>query len=294
MKRRQRRPPAGARLRGAVALLRPRQWIKNSFVLAPLVFAGEFRDPAAIRQALSAAALFCVGSSAAYIVNDILDRESDRRHPVKSRSRPLASGALGVPTAVALLAALYGTLLAAAFQVPRVALVIAAYLALNLAYSFALKHQPVVDIFSIASGFVLRVYAGAVALGVTLSGWMFVTTLSLALYLAAIKRRQELLLTSGRGRSVLARYSLDLVDRYAAMSATAALLFYALYVISTRPAMVATIPIVLFGMFRYWYIVDRHGQGESPTDAVLADWPLQVTLLAWLATTIWALSPGQP
>jgi 4-hydroxybenzoate polyprenyltransferase len=277
-----------------VALLRPRQWIKNSFVLAPLVFAGEFRDPAAIRQALSAAALFCVGSSAAYIVNDILDRESDRRHPVKSRSRPLASGALGVPTAVALLAALYGTLLAAAFQVPRVALVIAAYLALNLAYSFALKHQPVVDIFSIASGFVLRVYAGAVALGVTLSGWMFVTTLSLALYLAAIKRRQELLLTSGRGRSVLARYSLDLVDRYAAMSATAALLFYALYVISTRPAMVATIPIVLFGMFRYWYIVDRHGQGESPTDAVLADWPLQVTLLAWLATTIWALSPGQP
>lgn len=170
--------------------------------------------------------------------------------------------------------------------------VIAAYLLLNLAYTFVLKHQPVVDIFTIAIGFVLRVYAGAMALAVPVSSWMFVTTLCLALYLAAVKRRQELSQSGSEGRQVLEKYSLGLIDRYAEMAATGALVFYSMFVMSSRPELVATVPLVLFGLFRYWYVVEQGG-GESPTDALLADWQLLVCVLLWVAVCAWALWPVQ-
>ena len=175
-----------ARLRGLIKLMRPKQWVKNGFVLAPLVFSGEFLDLDAIGHALWAMLLFCVASSATYVINDMHDIERDRRHPKKSQSRPLAAGVVPVSAALFLLAGLYAVLLGAWFVVPKVLGVIAAYLVLNLAYTFVLKHQPVVDIFTIAIGFVLRVYAGAVALSVPVSSWMFITTLCLALYLAAV------------------------------------------------------------------------------------------------------------
>ena len=169
---------------------------------------------------------------------------------------------------------------------------IAAYLLLNQAYTFVLKHQPVVDIFTIAIGFVLRVYAGAMALAVPMSSWMFVTTLCLALYLAAVKRRQELSQSGSEGRQVLEKYSLGLIDRYAEMAATGALVFYSMFVMSSRPELVATVPLVLFGLFRYWYVVEQGG-GESPTDALLADWQLLVCVLLWVAVCAWALWPVQ-
>lgn len=206
-------------------LVRPRQWIKNAFVLAPLLFSGAFLNAGAVRQALMAVLLFCVASSATYIVNDIRDIEHDRRHPAKARSRPLAAGLISVSAALILLAVLYAVLLVGWFLMPGVVSVIFGYLALNLAYTFVLKHQPVLDIFAIAIGFVLRVYAGAVALQVPVSSWMFITTLCLALYLAAVKRRQELSQRGVEGRRVLQRYSVALVDRYAEMAATGALLF---------------------------------------------------------------------
>ena len=156
-------------------------------------------------------------------------------------------------------------------------------------YSFYLKHQPVLDIFTIAIGFVLRVYAGAVALEVPLSTWMFITTLSLALYLAAIKRRQELATSGEKARSVLRFYNAELIDKYAEMSATSALLFYSLYVISDQPDMVFTIPFVLFGLFRYWYIVELNEQGESPTDALFTDSQIQITILGWIAACAYAV-----
>lgn len=280
-------------LRGLVGLMRPKQWIKNGFVLAPLVFTGEFLEPAWIGAALLAMFLFCIASSATYIVNDMHDIERDRRHPKKSKTRPLASGAVTVPMALTLLAALYGALFWGWMAAPKVVMVIVAYLALNLAYTFFLKHMPVVDIFTIAIGFVLRVYAGAVALSVPLSGWMAVTTLCLALYLAAVKRRQELAQNGVEGRAVLERYSVALVDRYAHMSATGALVFYSLYVMNARPQMVVTIPLVLFGLFRYWYVVDKLDGGESPTDALLADWQLLATVLGWIGACAWTLWPAK-
>lgn len=276
---------------GLIKLMRPKQWIKNGFVLAPLVFAGSFLNADAISHSLFAVLLFCAASSASYIVNDIHDIEQDRRHPKKSQTRPLAVGIISVPTALVLLGVLYVVLVWGWFVAPKVVFIIAAYLVLNLAYTFVLKHQPVVDIFTIAIGFVLRVYAGAVALDVPVSSWMFITTLCLALYLAAVKRRQELSQSGPEGRKVLEKYSVSLVDRYAEMSATGALLFYSMFVMSAKPELVITIPLVLFGLFRYWFVVEALDGGESPTDALLADWQLLLTVVMWVAVCAWALWP---
>jgi 4-hydroxybenzoate polyprenyltransferase len=268
--------------------MRPRQWVKNAFVLAPLLFSGEFHDPDSIVAALIAAGLFCIASSATYIVNDLHDIEHDRRHPRKSLTRPLASGLVTPQAALVLLAVLYGALIAAWFHFPQVVYVILGYLLLNLAYTFVLKHQPVLDIFTIALGFVLRVYAGAMALSVPVSGWMFVTTLCLALYLASIKRRQELSSNGSESREVLRHYSITLVDRYAEMSAIGALLFYSLFVITGRPELIISIPLVLYGLFRYWFVVEQGG-GESPTDALLTDWQLMLVALLWAGACAWSL-----
>lgn len=273
--------------------MRPKQWVKNGFVLAPLVFSQTFLDGEALRSALLAALLFCVASSATYVINDMHDIEHDRRHPKKSQTRPLAAGVVSVPAALILLAGLCAVLVSGWFIAPKVMLVIVAYLVLNLAYTFVLKYQPVVDIFTIAIGFVLRVYAGAIAVDVSLSSWMFVTTLCLALYLAAVKRRQELSQNGTEGRKVLEKYSVSLVDRYAGMSATGTLLFYSMYVMSDKPELIITVPLVLFGIFRYWFVVEVFDGGESPTDALLADWQLMLTVALWVAACGWALWPAQ-
>lgn len=235
--------------------------------------------------------MFCLASSATYIINDIQDVERDRKHRTKSLTRPIASGAVSVRMAGLLLAALYAVLIAAAFWMPAVIAVIAAYALLNVAYTFYLKHQPVLDIFTIAIGFVLRVFAGTLALELPMSSWMFITTLCLALYLAAVKRRQELSQSGSEGRQVLEKYTVALVDRYAEMSATGALLFYSMFVMSTRPELVVTVPLVLFGMFRYWYVVEALDGGESPTDALLSDVPLLLTVLSWVGVCVWAVWP---
>lgn len=278
---------------GLIKLMRPKQWVKNGFVFAPLMFTGSFLDADAINHALFAVLLFCIASSATYIINDIRDIERDRRHPSKSKTRPLAAGIVSVPAALILLAALYTVLIWGWFVAPKVVMVIAVYLVLNVAYTFVLKQQPVVDIFTIAIGFVLRVYAGAMALEVPVSSWMFITTLCLALYLAAVKRRQELSQSGTEGRTVLQKYTISLVDRYAEMSATGALLFYSMFVMSAKPGLVITVPLVLFGLFRYWFVVEALDGGESPTDALLADWQLLLTVVLWVAACGWVLWPTQ-
>ena len=273
--------------------MRPRQWVKNVFVLAPLLFSGEFLNSDAIGRALFAVLMFCLASSATYIVNDMYDIEHDRRHPKKSKSRPLAAGYVSMRIALTLLSILYGALIWGWFISPEVMLIISVYLVLNLAYTFALKHQPVIDIFTIAIGFVLRVFAGGMAISINISSWMSVTTLCLALYLAALKRRQELSQSGNQGRKVLNKYSIPLVDRYAEMSAIGALMFYSMFVMSSKPQLVITIPLVLFGLFRYWYVVDALDLGESPTDTLLADWQLLLTAVLWVAVCSWALWPVQ-
>lgn len=276
--------PPSAVARGLLVLLRPKQWVKNFFVLAPLLFSAKFADPEALRAALLAAVLFCLASSATYIINDIHDVDRDRLHARKSKSRPIASGLVTVRQALVLLTLLYVLVGLGAVAAPAVVAAIAGYALLNVCYTLFLKHQPVIDIFTIASGFVLRVYAGALALHVPLSSWMAITTLCLALYLAAIKRRQELLASGDVSRAVLGKYTLPLLERYAEMSATGALLFYSLFVLTARPSMAITIPLVLFGLFRYWYVIETTADGESPTDVLLSDVPLLATMVLWVAT----------
>ncbi len=278
--------------RALIRLMRPKQWTKNIFIFGPLIFSGAFTDILAIKQALIVFVLFCSASSATYILNDYKDIESDRKHPEKSKKRPLASGEVKPREAFFLMGCLYSVLAVGGTLFPNVGLVILAYLVLNVAYCYYLKHQPILDIFSIAIGFVLRVMAGSVALDVPLSSWMFITTLSLALYLAAIKRRQELLNVKDKTRDVLQYYSVDLVDKYAQISAICALLFYSLFVISSKEDMVISIPFVIFGIFRYWFVVEKYGDGESPTNALLADKQLIFVIVAWISVSLYTLWPS--
>lgn len=262
-------------------LLRPKHWIKNLFVLAPLIFSGLFTRRASIQLAVFGTLLFCVAASFVYVFNDLADLRSDSLHPIKRLSRPLASGAVSVTAGRVMLVALGALMMAGSLvSLPLVAVLIV-YIALNVFYSVWLKRIPVVDIFCVAAGFVLRVYAGAVVIDVPLSSWMLITTLSIALYLAAIKRREELAVQGDAARAVLGEYTLPLLDRFALMSSVCAMVFYSLFVVTTRPVLAGTIPLVLFGIFRYWFLVDRHGRGESPTDALWSDGQLAVTVVMW-------------
>lgn len=279
-------------MQGLIKLVRPKQWVKNSFVFAPLIFAGEFLHPDSVYSTLLAAFLFCIAASAVYIVNDLKDIEKDRIHPEKSKKRPLASGQVSPQSAIILLILLYIVLISFWAVVPNVIYVIFIYLALNWAYTFKLKHEPVIEIFIVAFGFVLRVYAGAMALTVPVSHWMFITTLSISLYLASIKRRQELLQSGSQSRGVLAYYSVTLIDRFAEMSAVTAVVFYSLYVMEVQPKLVVTVPLVIFGLFRYWYIVETLKGGESPTDVIIQDKQILLTVLLWVGCCIWVLLPS--
>jgi decaprenyl-phosphate phosphoribosyltransferase len=266
---------------GLLRLIRPKHWVKNLFVLAPLIFSGLFTRPTEALLAIFGTLLFCIAASIVYIINDLSDVRRDVLHPVKRITRPIASGAVSVTEARVVLVVLSALLLVGTIvSIPLVAVLIG-YILLNLLYSVWLKSIPVVDIFCVAAGFMLRVYAGARVIDVPLSSWMMVTTLSIALYLAAIKRRDELDAQGDGARAVLGQYSIALLDRFALMSSVCSMVFYSLFVVTTRPVLAFTIPLVLFGIFRYWFLVDRDERGESPTDALWSDRILAVTVVLW-------------
>ena len=275
-----------SKLFSILTLIRVKQWVKNAFIFAPLVFANHFLVISSVEKSIYAFLFFCIASSIVYVINDMHDIENDKRHPTKSKKRPLASGALTLKDAQVILLFLIPTALISAYILPQVALVILAYLILNLAYSKWLKHKPVLDIFSIATGFVLRVFAGAVAISVPISNWMFITTLCLALFLSSMKRRSELLQIGSDSRKVLDQYSPELISKYAEMSASGTLVFYSLYIVSEQPQLIMSIPMVLFGIYRYWYIASIADKGESPSDIVLEDRQLQCAIFLWLALVI--------
>lgn len=280
-----------SKLRGVFQLLRPTHWIKNMILFMPMVFSGLFLNVEAQRRSLIAFVFFSFAASLVYAINDIVDAERDRLHPVKRLKRPIASGAISKQDALAVGFVLLLASLSSFFFSPNFFLVLLAYIALNLAYSFYLKHQPVLDVFSVSAGFVLRVYAGAIAIDVKLSSWMLITTLSLALYLASIKRFQEMQLQGSEGRQVLKKYSAKIVERYADVAAVSTILFYSLYCFSEHPNLIVTIPLVLFGIFRYWYLVDAESQGESPVDVLYTDLPMILVVLLWSAIVVYEFFP---
>jgi len=280
---------------GAIARsIRPVQWLKNILVFAPLVFAHQALEQHALLRSLAVFSLFCLASGAVYLVNDLLDRDSDREHPVKCR-RPIASGELS-PAAALAAAALFGAgaLAAAALLDRRVAFVLGMYLLVNLLYSRVLKHLVILDVMTIAAGFVLRVVAGGIAVGVALSSWLLLCTALLALFLGFGKRRHELVLleiNASSHRPILAQYSPYFLDQLIAVVTTSTLVTYALYTMDPlvqrklgTTFLPLTIPFVLYGIFRYLYLVHQKREGGDPSQIVFSDRPLLVNVLLWAAT----------
>ncbi|HET7856432.1 MAG TPA: UbiA prenyltransferase family protein [Gaiellaceae bacterium] len=277
-------PERRSPLRAAFVALRPRQWSKNLLLFAGIVFAAKVGDWVRWAEAATAFATFCAGSSAAYLVNDLRDAPHDRLHPLK-RLRPVARGELSPRTALLLAAGLVAlaVVLVAPLGLTSLAF-LAGFLALQGAYSFGLKHVVLIDVLAIATLFVLRSAAGAEAVDVRISPWLLVCTALLALFLALAKRRSELVLT-GAARPVLDGYSLPFVDQLITITVACTIAAYSVYTITAHsPALAATIPFVVFGLFRYLLLVQRDDLGEEPENVLLTDRPLIVAVSLWAAT----------
>lgn len=300
-------------LRALIKTMRPRQWTKNAFVLAAVVFdrqlpnptdvliGGQWQQLEPLARSLAAFFLFCLLSSSVYIINDILDVEVDRSHPVK-RLRPIASGELPVSTAVLATIALLLITLPLAFALSyRFGLVVVAYFILNLAYSNYLKHIVLIDVLVIAAGFVLRVAGGVLVLdGVQLfSPWLYVVTTLLALYLGFGKRRAEIAMIATGSQSggaqahrrVLDGYTLPFVDQLITIVSSTTIVAYSLYTFSApnlpeNHTMMLTIPFVVYGIFRYLYLVQVEHSGGAPEELLLTDRPLQITILLWVLSVL--------
>jgi 4-hydroxybenzoate polyprenyltransferase len=284
--------PGRSTVLSLIISIRPGQWAKNLLIFAGLLFGLRLFDPAAVINATLAFVIFCGLSGAVYLINDVLDRDSDRRHPLKAR-RPIASGTVSVPLAIATAAVLGVAGLSAAFAINgRLGIVSAGYLALLGLYSAALKHIVIVDVLTIAVGFVLRATAGAVAIDVEISHWLLVCTILGALFIALAKRRHELvLLTDGATshRPILSEYSPYLLDQMIAVVTASTLISYVFYTISPdtqqkfgTPWLGLTIPFPLYGIFRYLYLVHRREGGGSPADLLMTDRPLLTCVALWV------------
>lgn len=271
--------------------LRPDQWTKNLIVFAALIFAVKLLEPAALALASAAFLIFCALSGTVYLVNDVSDREADGRHPLK-RVRPIASGALSPGVALGWAAGLGGFALVAAFALrPLLGVVAAAYLALFASYTRWLKHIVILDVMSIAMGFVLRAVAGGIVIGVPVSDWLLVCTILLALFLGLAKRRHELTMLTGEAsghRRILEEYDSYLLDQMIGIVAAATLVVYIIYCASPETTerfgtrlLVLTTPFPIYGIFRYLYLVHRKHGGGSPSEMLLRDRPLLSCVALW-------------
>jgi 4-hydroxybenzoate polyprenyltransferase len=291
--------------RALLRLMRPHQWIKNGFVFIGLVFGHAWNDPALVVDVLLLFAGFCLASSAVYVMNDIADRDADRLHPTK-RFRPLAQGdvGLGAARALCIVLALAGAALAAAASVPAL-VIVSAYVALNIAYSAGLKRVPILDVFVISAGFMLRILAGTLGIGIPPSKWLLLCGLMLTLFLGFGKRRAELLAAASSGgsegasghRASLDGYSRTLLDVLITVSVACAAMGYALYSVDAETValhgtdkLILTLPFVLYGLFRYLQMIYVKGGGGDPAWDVLHDPHLIATTVGWLVATAWVLA----
>jgi 4-hydroxybenzoate polyprenyltransferase len=276
--------------------LRPSQWTKNLLLFAALIFAVKLFDLRAVGRSALAFLIFCGLSGVVYLFNDVMDRENDRRHPYK-RLRPIAAGELAVATALGAAAILAAGALVSAFALGwQFGAVATAYLALQALYSGPLKHIVIIDVLTLALGFVLRAIAGAVVINVSISHWLFVCTILLALFIALAKRRHELTLLAGGAtshRPILGEYSAYLLDQMIAVVTASTLIAYIFYTISPETEqkfgtawLGLTIPFPLYGIFRYLYLVHQREGGGSPADLLLNDRPLLACVTFWVVAVV--------
>ena len=275
----------------AVVSTRPGEWIKNAVLFAALFYSKNLLNAELLWKSVMAFVLFCVATSGVYLINDICDRDSDNKHPQKS-GRPIASGALPVAVALPVAICLLAAAIIGAFLLSLpFGLVTFGYVVLNIAYSNWLKHMVILDVFSIAAGFVLRVVAGAVVINVEMSHWLLICTMLLALFLGFSKRRYELVVLANDAtlhRRVLAEYNPTFLDMMIGIVTSATVIGYALYTISNETIqrfhtdqLLLTVPFVLYGIFRYLYLVYHKNHGGDPSRALLTDVPLLANIVLW-------------
>lgn len=276
--------------------MRPKQWSKNALVFAGLLFAKDFMIVPKIVESLLAFILFCLASSSAYLINDVLDRKGDAQHPQK-KHRPVASAKLSVSVALAFAFFFASVSLVAGFQLDlRFALILAGYVALTLAYSIILKKIIILDVLIIASGFVFRAVAGAFAIQEEVSSWLIICTIFLALFFALGKRRAEIVSlgeNAGGARKTLEHYDVRFLDHLIVISTAACLMAYALYTLDpgtvakfgTR-SLVITLPFVIYGLFRYLFLTYNGSLGETPENAILGDRPILICVFLYLVTVV--------
>jgi len=271
--------------------LRPAQWTKNLILFAGLIFGGRLFDPAAVQASVLGFLVFCVLSGVVYLVNDVRDVVADRLHPTKSK-RPIAAGAISPSSALTAAVVLVSVGLGVAWWLsPAFGAVATAYVTLLTIYSTALKHLVILDVLTIAGGFVLRAVGGAVVIGVAISHWLLVITLLGALFLALGKRRGEIatLVDGGTShRPILAHYSTELLDQLITIVASATLLAYAFYTISPDTVakfgtdrLLFTLPFPLYGVFRYLYLIHKHDGGANPSETLISDRPILLCVALW-------------
>jgi len=296
------KPHSGATMQDIIQILRPTQWSKSLVVFAALVFAKRLLIAGDVVVVCGAFACFCCVSSGAYVMNDLRDCERDRLHPLKSR-RPLPSGRITRTAAVRLAAAMMALgIFGAAMLDTGFAGLIGTYLLLQAGYTFALKDMVILDVMSIAMGFVIRAVAGAGVIGVPFSPWLIICTFLLALFLSLAKRRHELVLLEGEAtnhRTALKEYSPYFLDQMISVVTPAAVVSYAIYTVSPEvrerlgtDQLYLTFPFVLFGIFRYLYLVHQRDEGGNPTRLLLNDRPLQTAVLLWIVTAVAVLYLG--
>ncbi len=282
-----------------VKLARPVQWLKNGIILLALIFAGEMTNLQKVELSLVAIVVFCLLSSSVYTFNDLIDREKDRIHPLKKK-RPIASGRVSVGTAVFMILFLAGMALTGAWLINRGFFVISiGFLGLNFLYTLWLKNMVIIDVMTVALSFVVRAYAGAFAIDVPASKWMLINTLMLALFLGFGKRRHEILLLehdAAAHRKILVKYSPYLLDQLIGVVTPSVLVMYMLYSFSTEvslklgtQSLFVTIPFVVYGIFRYLYLIHKEEKGGSPTRILISDKPILITVALWLLTAVLVL-----
>lgn len=281
-------------------LMRPRQWVKSSFVLTGILFANAWRQPQMAQRVLLTAVAFSLAASGVYIINDLIDRPHDLNHPRK-KLRPLAAGTVSVAAAVSLMIVLLLAAFALGFLISnKVIIILSLYVLVNIAYSLHLKHVVVLDVFIIASGFMLRILAGTMGVGIAPSQWLLLCGWMMALFLGFAKRRAEIYALSEDGpthRRVLGHYQPVLLDHMIVVTATCVILSYSLYTMSPATiqthhteSLIYTVPFVIYGIFRYIYSLHRQSAGGDPALQIFRDPHLLAAIVGWLLVTLWLIS----
>ncbi|NFJ16466.1 decaprenyl-phosphate phosphoribosyltransferase [Clostridium botulinum] len=279
-------------IKGIIALMRPKQWIKNFFVFAAIIFSGHLTNEIILKNNIITFILFCLTSSTIYILNDIVDLEKDKKHPEK-KNRPLPSGRVSKSTAIIMNIVILFTVLFCSYKFVdyKIMYIYLLYIVMNIFYCFKLKNVVILDVMVITFGFVLRMESGSLATKVSVSPWLFLCTILLSLFLALNKRKSEIItLKDNRGshRKILEEYSVELIDNMLTIVTPSILISYCIYTFSSVQSkrMMYTIPFVLYGIFRYQYLMNNHNLGGKPEDVFGKDKPFLVNMVLWVISVV--------